>query len=124
MTGVPDSPLIVGFRFVLASKEFASVLRSLEIPGVTYEKATIWDARRRREINTHFRLRIDERFEYDEVRDLELEGLHMLVMGEEALFVSPSLMRALQRQKLNFLRFSEGLSEFASSERAVPERRA
>ena len=114
MTGQVSAPLIVGFRFVLANEELVSFLKSLEIARVAYETAVIWDSRRRRELTTHYRLRVGQYFEAGQISDLDLDGHRMLVMGDSALFVSPSLKRALENAKFDFLRFSEGLSRFAA----------
>ncbi len=113
MSGQVSAPLIVGFRFVLANEDLVSHLKSLEIERVTYEPAVIWDPKRRIELTTHNRLRVGQYFEADQINDLDLDGHRLLVMGDSYLFVSPSLKRALDKEGFDYLRFNEGLTQFA-----------
>ena len=110
------APLMVGYDYVLVVPIFSEYLSVLDLPRLDIIDAVIYEPRRRREIRTYKQLRIGQRFSSDMIRDLDLDGERFLVMDDTYLFASPALKRRLEESEFKYLRFSEGLSEFAGRE--------
>ncbi|MDN3577824.1 hypothetical protein QWZ03_13705 [Chitinimonas viridis] len=53
-------------------------------------------------------------FSVDQIDDLDLDGNRLLILGDEYLFASPSLMHSFNQAEFSYLEFSEGLSSFAT----------
>jgi hypothetical protein len=58
----------------------------------------------------------NKHFSSDMVRDINLGGERFLLMDGTYLFVSPLLRQRLDASPFKYLRFTEGLSEFAGQE--------
>lgn len=108
-------PMMTGYEYVLVENQFAGYLECLDVPRLEIVDAVIYDPRKKQEIRTHRQLRIGQRFSADMIRDIDLDGERLLLMGQQYVFVSPSLKVRLEASPFNYLRFSEGLSEFAGS---------
>jgi hypothetical protein len=110
------APLMVGYQYVLVESKFAEYVEVLDLPRLKVVDAVIYDPRRRQEILTHKQLRIEQQFSSDMIRDVDLDGERFLFMDGRSLFVSPLLKQRLEASPFEYLRFSEGLSEFAGQE--------
>ena len=108
------SPFMVGYNYVLVEAPLAEFLHRLGLERVQFEPAVIWDPASKSEITTHVRLRIGQFFTTSQINDLALEGPRLLALGDQYCFVSPALKELLQQSPFSYLRFSEGLSEFAA----------
>lgn len=108
----PITPLMCGIDYVLAERELADFLQSLDLPGVNYRDAIIWDGKSDRNHTTHRQLLIGQHFSHGQINDLDLAGERMLLMSNQHVFVSPSLKNTLEKTGFGYLSFSEGLSDF------------
>lgn len=114
MEPAPLAPLMIGHEYVLVERELAEYLRDLDLPRLDVVDAVIYQPRTGEEIRTHERLVVGQRFSSDLIRDLNLDGERLLLMDNRWLFVSPPLKERLERSRFQYLRFSEGLREFAA----------
>ena len=110
------APMMVGFEYVLVEEGLAEYLEALNLPRLTIANAILYDPRSTREIRTHRQLLIDQRFFSNMIRDIDLDGERLLLMDNRYVFVSPLLKERLERSPVQYLRFTEGLSHFASQE--------
>jgi hypothetical protein len=102
-----------GHGYFLVDKELANFLQHLNIPGVTFKDAIVWDRENNKEYHSHKEVIVTQHFTSDQINTLNLEGDRILVMGNEYIFVSPMLKDKLVNSRFNYLEFSEGLSRFA-----------
>jgi hypothetical protein len=109
----PIAPFMYGPDYFLITRELANLLEELDIPRVHFEPAVIWDRGINQEHRTHVRLVVSQWFSVDQIKDLDLDGYRLLTLGDEYLFVSPTLKEKLDASDFKYLCFSEGLSEFA-----------
>ena len=110
------APMMVGYEYVLVESGLAEYLEALDLPRLEIIGAVIYDPRKKQEIHTYKRLQITQRFSSDMIRDINLDGERFLLMGETYLFVSHLLKQRLEAMPFKYLRFTEGLSEFAGKE--------
>ena len=111
----PITPLMCGPGYVLLENHLAAFLQEQEIERVAFQPAVIWNRRENIEFQTHQFMAVNHYFSSNQIRDLNLLGERFLTMGDEYLFVTPALKERLEKSPFNFLRFSEGLSEFVGS---------
>jgi hypothetical protein len=110
------APMMVGYEYALVESGLAEYLEALDVPRLEIIGAVVYDPRRKREIHTYKQLRITQRISSDMIRDINPDGERFLLMGETYLFVSPLLKQRLEASPFKYLRFTEGLSEFAGKE--------
>ena len=108
-------PLMVGYEYVLVESALAEYLEVLDLPRLEIIGAVVYDPRKKLEIHTYQQLQVDQGFSSDMIRDINLDGERFLLMGERYLFVSPLLKQRLEMSPFKYLRFTEGLSEFATN---------
>ena len=110
----PLAPFMSGYGYLLVCHELAECMKRLEVKRVKYETAIIFDPRSSEEHRTHTRIHVGQYFKYDQISDLALDGNRLLTMDDQFLFVSPELKTQLEAGPFPYLRFTEGLSEFAA----------
>jgi len=108
--------VMVGYEYVLVESELAEYIEVLNLPHLAVIAAVIYDPRQNQEIRTYKQLRISQHFSSDMIRDINLDGERFLLMDGTYLFVSPLLRQRLDASPFKYLRFTEGLSEFAGKE--------
>lgn len=107
------APLMIGYEYVLVESALAEYLAALDLPDLSISEAVLYDARRQLEVRTHRQLHVGQQFSADEIRDIEMDGERLLLMDDDSLFASPALQRRLELSPFKYLRFTEGLDEFA-----------
>lgn len=110
------APVMVGYEYVLVDSELAEYIEALNLPRLAVIAAVIYDPRQNQEIRTFRQLLISQHFSSDMIRDINLDGERFLLMDGTYLFVSPLLRQRLDASPFKYLRFTEGLSEFAGKE--------
>ncbi len=110
------APMMVGYEYVLVESGLAEYLEALDLPRLEIIGAVVYDPRKKQEIHTYRQLQITQRVSSDMIRDIDLDGERLLLMGETYLFVSPLLKQRLETSLFKYLRFTQGLSEFAGKE--------
>jgi hypothetical protein len=110
------APMMVGYEYVLVESALAEYIEILELPRLEVIAAVIYDPRQNQEIRTYRQLRISHHFSSDMLREINLDGEKFLIMSGTYLFVSPLLKQRLDASPFKYLRFTEGLSEFAGKE--------
>ena len=110
------TPLMIGYRYALIEAPLASYLLSLNVSGVSFRPAVIWDRRKDQEHHSHRNMILDQRFEPARIGDLDLAGKRILRMGEEYLLISPELKERLESSPFKYLKFSKGLRGFAGND--------
>ena len=108
------TPLMIGYGYTLVEKKFAEYLEHLNLPRLEIEDAIIYDPIDKNETTTHRQLKIGQHFSADIIRDIDLEGERLLLMNNRHVFASPKLKKRFEDSDFDYLRFSVGLSEFAS----------
>jgi hypothetical protein len=106
------APLMVGYEYVVVEEKLAEYVEVLDLPRLEIVDAIIYEPRQKKEIRQYKQLRIDQRFSSDMIRDINLDGERFLLMDNRYLFVSPLLKKRLEASPFQYLRFTEGLSEF------------
>jgi hypothetical protein len=107
------APVMVGHEYVLVESAFADYLGGLELVRIQIADATIYDPRTKEEIRGYRQLKINQHFSLDMIRDLNLDGERFLLKDGSYVFASPDLKQRLEFSPFRYLRFTEGLSEFA-----------
>ncbi len=110
------TPFMHGFRYALVEAPLAEFIKSLGVERVTFEPAVIFDRGENKEYRSHFTMRVGQFFVPSEIRDLNLDVDRILTMGEEYIFISPSLKEKLGNRPFLCIEFSEGLNGFAGSD--------
>jgi hypothetical protein len=113
MTRGDAAPWVGGYQFLLVENSLAHFLQILDVERVTYRPATIVDPRRGEQKKTHTRVVVQQFFRSTDIRDLALTGLRIYAMNDQYYFISPALKAELENAAFPYLRFSEGLAEFA-----------
>jgi hypothetical protein len=108
------TPFMSGYGYVLVRPDLAEFLEQLEIERVTIEDAIVWDRASNTECKTYKRLRLNHHFTSDQIKDINVEGIKLLVMDNELVFASPMLTASLKKSHFTYLKFSEGLDGFAA----------
>ena len=111
----PISPFMAGYHYLLVEHALGAFLSELDMPGVRCAPATIFNRGTKEEHHTHTRVFIAQFFRADQIRDLLLEDCRLLTMGDQYYFASPALKFSLEQARFKYLRFTEGLSEFAAN---------
>lgn len=119
--------MMIGYDYVLVEGDFAQYLTTLDLPGLEIIDAIIYEPWLKKEIRTHKQLLIDQQFSSDMMRnshqssspdtihrEIDLDGERFLLMDRQYVFVSSGLRERLEASGFNYLRFTEGLSEFAA----------
>lgn len=109
------APLMCGYGYILMEAPLADFIKAMGVERVGIESAVIFDRRRNKEYHTHRSVKVGQSFSSSEINDLNLNGDRLLFMGNEYLFVSPSLKSKLANGLFKYLEFSEGLHGFAGS---------
>jgi hypothetical protein len=115
MEQVPVPPLIAGYGYLLVEQPLALRLKELHVERVKFEPAVLFNPVSGEEQNALVRLRVGQFFRSNELSDFAIEGLRLLTLNDQYYFVSPALKVQLENGAFPYLRFSEGLSEFAGS---------
>jgi hypothetical protein len=121
--------VMIGYEYVLVDEDFAQYLTALDLPGLEIIDAIIYEPWQEKEIRTHKQLLIDQQFSSDMIRntdqpsspdtihqDIDLDGERFLLMDRQYVFVSGPLRELLEASRFKYLRFTEGLNEFAAAE--------
>ncbi len=106
-------PFMYGDGYLLIENELAEYLELLDLPRVAFKDAVIWDRKTDSEYRTHKEVIIGQHFSFDQINDIDLDGERILMMDNMYVFVSPALKNKLEKSKFTYLKFSEGLSNFA-----------
>jgi len=109
----PVAPFMPGFRYLLVEHPLASFLSALAIPGLSAVPATLFNRGTGEEYHTHSRLIVGQFFRAEKIQDTPRDGCRVFTMDDREYFVSPALKAVLECSEFSYLRFSEGLSEFA-----------
>jgi hypothetical protein len=109
------APLMYGCGYILMEAPLADFIKAIGVERVGIEPAIIFDRRQNKEYHTHQSVKVGQSFSSSEINDLNLDGDRLLFMGNEYLFVSPSLKSKLANGPFKYLEFSEGLYGFAGS---------
>ena len=115
MEQLPVPRFIAGYGYLLVERRLALRLQELQVERVKFEPAVLFDPVSGEEQYTLTRLRVSQFFRANELIDLSIEGLRLLTLNDQYYFVSPALKVQLEDGAFPYLRFSEGLSEFAGS---------
>ena len=114
LDNTPIPPFLAGYGYLLIEQSLADFLLEVGVARLRVEPAVLWDRTTGVERRTHVRLHVGQSFAASQLFDLALDGLQMLLMEDEYCFVSPELKSLLESSEFDYLRFSEGLSEFAA----------
>jgi hypothetical protein len=109
----PIAPFMDGPGYFLVERHLADFLEELDISGLRNVRAVIWHRRIDKEYATHSNLIVDRFFTSSTIDELDLTGNQVYSMDDRYLFVSPELKDRLQCSAFGYLRFSDGLSDFA-----------
>ena len=120
ISGGDTAPLMVGVDYVLADHALVRLLQDIGLERTRFDDAIIWRRQSDEELRTHRSLLVSHVFSPDQIDDLDLDGNKFLLMttsgiGETSLFCTPSLRAHLCSTDIDYLEFSEGLSEFAAA---------
>jgi hypothetical protein len=108
------APFMAGYGHLLVEHALAEYLQALDVERVVYEPVLLVNPATKQEHRTHTRIRVRQFFKPDQLHDLCLDGLRMLTLNEQFYFASPDLKLALEARPFPYLRFREGLNEFAA----------
>ena len=111
----PIARFMYGRGYFLVEEVLAEFLLELDVPRITIQPAVIWHRGIDKEFSTHSRLMVDQCFTTSTINELDLTGNQLYSMDDCHLFVSPELKANLERFPFNYLRFSEGLSDFVAA---------
>lgn len=103
--------LLSGHGYVLVKDDLANAIEDLEVQGVTFKPAILWDRKTDVDENGYQQAFIDNTFSSDEIEFLSLDGNKFFLMDDKYVFVSPKLKEKLANSKFQLV-FSLGLSEF------------
>lgn len=106
-------PFMFGYLYLLVESELAEYLELLGVDRITIKDAIIWDRKNDKEHYTHKEVCIDQFFSSDQINDIDLDGDRLLTMDNHYVFASPELKKKLENSKFSYLKYSEGLSDFA-----------
>ena len=109
------APLLIGYDYVLVEEDLAQYLITLGLPQFEVVDAIIYEPWQKQEIRTHKQLLIDRRFSADMIKDMHLDGEQFLLMDRQYVFVTGPLRERLQTSRFKYLRFTEGLTDFAGN---------
>lgn len=104
-----------GFQYTLVEVALANFIKSIDVERLVFEPAVIFSCRKNEEYRSHYKMLVNQFFSVSEINDLNLNGDRFLIMGDEYLFVSPSLKEKLENSSFKYLEFSEGLEGFGGS---------
>lgn len=107
-------PFMSGYNYLLVEKELAKYLEDLKIERASFKDAVIWDRKNNKEYHSHKEVILNQHFTYDQINVINLDGDRILMMGNEFIFVSPTLKKKLENSKFSYLKFSKGLTQFAT----------
>lgn len=110
----PVTPFYSGYGYLIVERTLATFLAELPIERVRYENAILFDPESGAEHDKFVRIHVGQYFSHDQISDLDLDGLRLLAMNDEYLFVNSGLKDQLEQSPFDYLRFSEGLSSFAA----------
>ena len=105
-------PLMCGFEYCLLEHALASFLQNLHLPQLRFEPAVIWRINTDEHHTSHQRMHMGDQLPSD-IHNMPLAGDRIYRRGDY-LFVSPSLRERLLDSPFDYLRFSEGFSNFAA----------
>ncbi len=107
-------PFMSGPNYLLVETKLAQYLENLNVENATFREAVILDRGKNEEHHSHKEVIVRQHFSSDEINDIDLDGDRILMMDDQYVFVSPSLKEKLEKTEFGYLRFSEGLSNFAA----------
>ena len=106
-------PFMCGYGYLLVERELANFLEGLGLERAVFKDALIYDPVAKEEIKTHLEIVLNQHFSSIDIRGINLDGDKLLMMDNQYIFVTPSLKDKLTKSEFSYLKFSEGLSEFA-----------
>ena len=112
ISGGDTAPLMIGSNYILAELRFIEILEELNVERISNDDAVILRRRTGEEYRTHRRLKIGQCFQSEMINDLNVDGNRLLLMDNTYLFCSPLLKSSLEKYRLSYLSFTEGLSNF------------
>lgn len=112
-TQVKIAPILVGYGYALVEKKFSEYLEQLDLPQLDVVDAVIYNPKDKLEMRTHCQLLVGQHFSANMIRDIDLDGERLLIMDNSYIFISRQLQKRLEETEFTYLRFSEGLIEFA-----------
>jgi tetratricopeptide (TPR) repeat protein len=98
------TPLMVGSRYALVEKPLATYLRALNVSGISFRPAVIWDQRMDLEHHSHEQMIVDPCSMWDLIGDPG--GKRILTMDDGLLLVSPELKEELENSSFKYLWFT------------------
>ncbi|WP_125931928.1 hypothetical protein [Thiosocius teredinicola] len=108
------APLMIGYGYVLADRALAKYLVSRRLQEIEIRPATLYRRTTNEEFDTHAEICIGSEIEFEKFDEVQAHGEQLAIMGKQYLFASSALKEELERAKFEYLRFSEGLSEFCA----------
>ena len=111
----PLPPFVTRFQLVLAEERLSRLLGALDVPGLRIQPTVVTLPGGQGEVHSHCRIRVGQYFTLDQSRDLNLDGDRLLTLNDEYLFVTTSLRSKLEQAGFEYLKFSNGLSEFGAN---------
>ncbi len=108
-------PVMIGYNYILFATTLAEQLCSFDLEGIRFETAVIWDRTQDIEHSGYQQAHISNHFSFDQINDVNLDGLRFFVMDNRYLFASPSLKLILESEFSNHFNFTDGLSNFGGS---------
>ena len=111
----PLAPFMYGYRYLLVEKALAEFLEHAQVERVGCKPAVLFNRATGEEHHTHVQLHVGHFFTENQLLDLALEGPRLLTMNDQYYFATPELKAKLEAGAFSYLRFSEGLSAFASN---------
>lgn len=110
----PIAPFMSGPGYFVVERNLARFLSDLDISRIRFEPAVIWHRRLDLEYSTHASLLVDQHITPETLGASDLSEERIYSMNDTHLFVSPALKDRLESSSFRYLRFSEGLADFAS----------
>ena len=107
-------PFMSGPNYLLVETKLAQYLEKLNVEDLTIRDAVVLHRSRNEEYRSHKEVVVGQHVSSDEINDIDLDGDRIVIMGNEYVFVTPSLKEKLEKSEFEYLRFSEGLSNFAA----------
>ncbi len=105
---------MIGYGYVLADRALAKYLVSRRLQEIEIRPATLYRRTTNEEFDTHAEICIGSEIEFEKFDEVQAHGEQLAIMGKQYLFASSALKEELERAKFEYLRFSEGLSEFCA----------
>ena len=113
MSGGSIAPFMSGYAYVLVERPLSEFLVNLAVDGVQARSAIIFRLPDDVEFGSHDSLWLYNRFDAEDIAQLDVSGDRMFLMDRSYVFVTPSLKDTLEQAGFDYLEFREGLNGFA-----------